>query len=320
MLSSSPVSTPVLRRIDFPRVIGLLLLSATGLYCATPDAGMGTIPERAATPVAYVGNERGTILSYADDDPVVLLDGVRRQARHPPISIIPGGKFAPGLVTATKSAAIAMKASSLNTSTSTTGNYTAYYATLTSDRDLPDVVLMLLVFEESPDGQYTDVPKVALLGKGLGILKAGRSRDISAYFPPLASKRPQRWTVLLFSDGSQIHTSYGNVFLDGLFDVMDRVKLRRAIAERALGDSPIAVYRHFPLRFTDSQKKTYAGQTLNAQVTVSQSGFFDLVRIDGISDDRMVVDLAAQFSFWLFLPPVKNGQAQSTTFVLPIKF
>lgn len=81
----------------------------------------------------------------------------------------------------------------------------------------------------------------------------------------------------------------------------------------------MAVYKHFPLTFSDAQKRMYADQTLKLEVTVSPAGLFDTLRLDGTPDDDLASDLALQLGYWLFLPPVKDGQAQSTTFVLPVK-
>jgi hypothetical protein len=297
----------------------LLVLSASTLRCADFKLTPTTLPERAGIPIAYVGKQKGIFVAYVDDDPIVLIDGARRQVHRPPISVIPGGTFGPGFIAVSGSAALSNTGPSLN-SGNRTYDYTSYFATMTPDRDIPDAILILLVFEASPEGQFTEVPKVALLAKSLGRLKAGKKTDVSAYFPPLESRNPQRWTALIFSGGSQIHTSYGNDVLELLFNLIDRVGQKKAVAGRVAGDFPVAVYRHFPLRFSDRQKKTYAGQTLNLEVTITPDGLFDSLRVDGVNDDTLASDMAAQMTFWLFLPPVKDGQAQSTTFVLPIKF
>jgi hypothetical protein len=301
------------------QLFAILLLSAPTLRCSDFKLSPTTLPERAGIPIAYVGKQRGTLVAYVDGDPIVLIDGARRQVHRPPISVVPGGTFGAGFVTVADSAAQSNSGPTLN-SGNRTYNYTSYFATMTPDRDLPDAILILLVFEVDPEGQFTEIPKVALLAKSLGRLKAGKKTDVSAYFPPLESRNPQRWTALLFSGGSQIHTSYGNDVLELLFNMIDRVGQKKAVAQRVAGDFPVAVYRHFPLKFSDDQKKAYAGQTLNLEVTITPEGLFDTLRIDGVSDDDMARDLAAQMAFWLFLPPVKDGQAQSTTFVLPIKF
>jgi hypothetical protein len=301
-------------------LFGLLFLAATGLRADDFTLGPDPMPERAGIPVAYVSGQRYNIVAYAGNDPVVVINGTAKPVHGAPISVIPGGSFAGASARLASSAAIAMSASSLNTSARGTGDYMAYYAKLTPDQDLPQAFLILLVYLTNPEEKYTDVPKVFLLGTSLGDLRAGRTKDISTYFPPVVSKTPSKWMALVFSRGAQVWTGDGNKPLDWLFDITEHVGQRKAIERRSSGDFPVEVYRRFPLSFTDADKKRLAGQTVNVDVTISPAGAFDVVRVDGDPNDDLEKELAREFSTWLFLPLVKNGQPQSTTVVLPIKF
>lgn len=284
--------------------------------------GLAPMPERAAVPVAYVGQQRCTIVSYKGTDPVVMLDGSPKAVHKAPISVVPGGKFGPGYVAVQHGEAINEREHTRDSTQigPTYAAYTAFYAKMTADRDLPDAFLILLVYEYDKVNPYTQVPRVALLGSNIGKLESGKQRSVKADFPPLNSSMSLRWVALLFSGGVQIKTSDGNGVLDGLFDLTDHVGLTRAIERRNSGDLPLEVFRNFPLKFKDSQKKKYAGQTLDATITIAPSGNFDYLRLEGVDDTELVKDLAGQFGYWLFLPPVKDGQPQSTSVVLPIKF
>jgi hypothetical protein len=304
------------------RLLGLLILSSRCLFCAGVDIGLSPMPERAAIPVAYVGQQRCKIVNYKGDDPIVVLEGAVKVLRKVPISVVPGGNFGPGFVTVEHGETINESVHTRDSTANgpTYASYTAFYAKLTADRDLPDAFLILLVYEYNPSSQYAEVPRVALLGSSIGRLEAGRKKAVTADFPPLNSRMNLRWVAMIFSGGSQIRTSDGNGVLDGLFDLTDHVGLERAMGRRAFGDFPLEVYRNFPLKFSDAQKKKYAGQTLNIAITVAPSGNFDFLTIDGNDDNELAKGLAGQFGHWLFLPAVKNGQAQSTSVVLPIKF
>jgi hypothetical protein len=280
------------------------------------------MPERAGIPVAYINKQRCKIVAYKGVNPVVILDGTAKQVQKVPISVIPGGEFGPGYVTVEHGEAINESEHAWGSTASgpTYAAYTAFYAKMTADRDLPDAFLILLVYEVNPNNQFAEVPRLALLGSSIGRLAAGKKTVVKADFPALNSSMSLRWVALVFSAGSQVRTSDGNGVLESLFDVTDHVGQSRAMARRASGDFPVEVYRRFPLRFRDEEKSKYAGQTVNVTITISPKGTFDYLTVDGTGYDDLSRDLAAQFGFWLFLPPVKDGQPQSTSVELPIKF
>jgi hypothetical protein len=302
-----------------PSLLALLTVSAANLYCSDSHSVAAALPERAGILVAYVGTQRVPVVKYRGDDPIVNMDRGYKQVHFPPISVIAGGTFGGGFVTITHSHTHVLNDQDWKNVTNPATVNIEYEATISSDTDLSDVVLVLVMFEIGPYGPETAAPKVSFLGSDLGNLKAGKKKFIQSYFPRIDSNTNLGTTALLFSGGRQIRSSYGNRALDGLFDWMDRVSLKKAISERVSGDHSLAVYRYFPLIFSDAQKKKYAGQTLALQITITASGYFDSVRIEGVSDMDVQNDLAAQLAFWLFLPPVKSSRVQPATFALPVE-
>jgi hypothetical protein len=94
--------------------------------------------------------------------------------------------------------------------------YTSFSGTLTSDRDLSDVFMILLLYEDL-DKNDARVPKVWIVGTEIGHLEAGKAHPFNETTPLVAfSENPIRWTTLVFSGGVQIPSTGGNKVADEL--------------------------------------------------------------------------------------------------------
>jgi hypothetical protein len=302
------------------RLLGLLALSAPSLH----PAGLGqvtiAIPERPGIPIVHFNGQKAKVIAFRGTDAMIMDKGAARSALGMPISIIPGDEFGPGLITIERSHAGSVSIGGRDSDKPTNLDYTAFYAKVVADRDLSDVFLVFLVYEASRDGKYDEVPRVSLQGLGIGKLEAGKARTIDTNFRMLSSSSPLRWTALFFSGGSQIRTTEGNEVLDGLFEMIDRAGLLKVIGERSSGDYPLMIYRHFPLSFRDAEKTKFAGRTVDILIKIAPTGYFDSLVTEGVHDQFFADSIARQLSFWLFIPPIKDGVPQAASIVLPIKF
>jgi hypothetical protein len=267
--------------------------------------------------VAYLGKQRYQIISYKDQKPVVMSsDGHRMTTMEPRISIVPGKDYAAGLITIDQFSGIS-DGGSASDSLNSGLNISVRFA---ADRDLADVFVIFMVFEADPTGAYDEVPQVAFKGTSAGALKAGVMKDMSFHFDGLSSQRTMRCVPLFFVGGAQVNTAGGNAVLNGIFDVVDRVGLRRVIGERKSGDFPMSVYRRFPLNFDGRFAALYQGKTVNVTVNITPEGHFWTLGPVAAADQDLADDLSGQLQYWLFVPKISKGRPEATTIVVPLKF
>lgn len=306
--------------MKLPVPAAFLLLSATGLLGAELRSVMGPMPARPGIPVAYVDGQRLVIVAYKGTHPVVVSKGTRTTLHDARVAIIPGETFAPGIVRIDKAeAAVETNTERINGEYSQQ-RFSTFYGKVTADRDLPDVFVILLVFEDL-DGDYSGAPKVAIMGTSIGRMEAGATKTLSADFPPLDSKRQLHWAALVYSGGVQVHSGGGGEgLLDNLFDMVDHVALQKVIEERRFGNYPLMVLRRFPLKFDADMKQKYSGRTVNLTVLITASGTLDYVQSDSAEDDLVAREVARQVGTWLFIPKIENGGPLESSVVLPIKF
>jgi hypothetical protein len=298
---------------------GLILLGGAPARAQVVISSGNVLPERPGLAVAYVGGRRLPIVAFDGHSPVVAAEGSRRTGRDAPISIVPGGGFGAGFVAVKEAEANREQLTYDIYGSKSTRAFTAFDATLTADRDMDDVYLLLLVYEDL-GGIYDTAPKVAIVGTGVGRLEAGRQRSVSAEFPPMNSAQKLYWTALIFSGGSAIRSTRGNSVLDALFDAVDHVGLKKAIAGRSSGSHPPMVYRYFPLKFGDDLRGRLAGQTVNLRIRVAPDGTFDYLDASAGVDPSLAAEAAAQLRQWLFVPRIKDGSAEEGSVVLPVRF
>ena len=280
------------------------------------------MPERFAVPVARLKGQRLTIVDFRSEVPRVVVDGKEVPA-EPGISLVPGDSFAPGFINVTGG----------SVSTDIYENYlevgdngkpldTRYKATLTADRDLQKVFLLFLLFEDT-DGDFSEVPRLTMTDFAVGKLKGGSAKSVDFRFAPLLKRNSAKrmvWTVLAFSAGAQIKTSYGNGVLNAFFDSLDRVQRQKMIAQRSTGTFPLGLVRRFPITFSDELKQRFVGRTLNISADISADGELDGVDAEDPEGNEVALAAEAQLRYWLFLPRVVDGRPRPSTVVLPIKF
>jgi hypothetical protein len=308
-------------RLNVRYWIAALVLSATRLLGDNLIPDVNAFPERPGVAYALIDGQRSKIVGYRERDPQVIVNGARISARGAEVTVAPSTAFGQGLVTFEHAEAGSVTTSYVYGGMSA-GKFadTEFYAKVTADRDLADVFMILVVFEKFKEANPEETPRVAILGSSIGQLQAGRKKSIHGIFPPLKSDKPLYWAALIFSEGLQIRSNEGNEALDGLFDIMDHAGLRKVIEERIVGDYPCKVYRSSPLKFGGELRRKYVGQTMKARVEVSPSGFVESVQIDDSLDPVLEGAVANQLSYWLFLPRIIGGRAQSASVLLPIKF
>lgn len=167
-------------------------------------------------------------------DPIAIVDGKAAVPtdRLTKISIVPGKAFGKGFVTVVNNVfrAFLYRPDALTTLDSgfTYGphgsdltihsGYTSFSGSLTADRDLSDVSMVLLLYEEL-DKNDPRIPKVWIVGTEIGHLEAGKAHAFNESTPLVAySQNPIRWTTLVFSGGTQIPSTGGNQVVDVLLD------------------------------------------------------------------------------------------------------
>lgn len=297
---------------------GWLIVVAT-VFAMTAGRARADLPERPGIPVVYVEGKKCLIVGFSGTTPVALVNGEKKRSSSDHTSIVPGERFADGMVKVSEAHGYNETSDYNMMGTHTVDRYFIFNGTLTADRDLKDVFILLLDFEDL--GTAYDVPpRIAILGKSVGDLVANKEKTIDADFPQLKTKARTRWTLLLFSGGIAVHTSYGNRTLDGLFNLEDHVGLQKAIAARNSGNLQVMIYRHFPFKFVDEIKAKYAGKTVKLRLRISEDGTLDNIENGNELDPSLARDATFQLSNWLFVPAVQDGRAVEATATIPLKF
>lgn len=298
----------------------LLVLSTPGLFAGEMRSTMRQMPDRPGIPVAYVDGQRLVVVAFKGTNPVVVSKGARTTLHDAHVTIIPGEGFAPGVVTIDKAEAVSMTRTTTFDFEASRQQYTTFDGKVTADRDMSDVYLILLVFEDL-NGDYSGAPKVAILGTSLGSLAAGVKKQVGVNFPPLTSKMQLHWAALIYSGGMQVHSSGdSDGLLSALFETVDQVGLQKAISDRRYGDHPLMVFRRFPLKFDADLKQRYAGKTMNMTALIAASGRLDYIQADSAEDEELAREVASQVGTWLFVPRIVNGGPLESSVVIPIKF
>jgi hypothetical protein len=168
-------------------------------------------------------------------DPIVIVDGkaVVLFDRLTKVSIARGKEFGKGFVTVVDNVFLAHNYRSVNVTTLDSGysygayggsdlsahrGFTSFTGTLTADRDLSDVTMILLLYEEL-DKNDARPPKVWIVGTEIGHLEAGKAHRFNESTPLVPySDNPIGWTTLVFSGGLQIPSTGGNQVVNGLLD------------------------------------------------------------------------------------------------------
>jgi TonB family protein len=277
------------------------------------DAGT---PDRPLTPITWVGDTPAKIVGYKGEDPVVELNGSRTTQRHSFVSVVPGRDFAPGVVVFEDANAGGAEDPVHPGETS----YTHFSAKVTADRGMPDTFLMLIFYSATANGAFRQDPQAMFFGMDVGPLEAGKKKSISTDLPSLSTQGNGRYIAAIFSGGLQVRADSGNTSIDDLLEAFDVSDLKAEIAKRKSGDFPLSVFRHFPLKFSAELKQRLAGQTLNVRARVSPEGFFEQLDPVAPIDPALAAAASAQLRFWLFIPRIRGGAPQASTFVLPLKF
>ena len=309
------------------RLPHLLLLGA--LACAAAIAQPVDFTPAPARPVVpFVKLETGFAPMAAidrSDWPTALVEGksVRAEDRNT-YAFLAGDTFAPGHVAVTQLEITNWSTQYTdgdNVPFSSIPTHSVVSAKLTSDIDIEDASILLLVFDSD---QSTDsVPAFGASPRHVGKLRAGKGKKIQLKFPPLGGSRRWAWSIVVFSGGQQIRSSGDNAHaLPRFLDITERFRHAQKLSERRRGpDAAVGLFRRMPFEFSDELKQRYAGQSLMAAVDIDRDGEVSRVRLLGdLSDPALRQAVVSSLRLWLFLPPLKNGSEIGTTVHVPIKF
>ncbi len=175
---------------------------------------------------------------FATTDPIAIVDGKTVVARDPDtkVSIMPGRRFAKGFVAVVDNVEriFLYRPDMLTTADSgftfgpggsdLTGHrgYINFSGTLTSERDLADVT-MVLVFYEDRNKDDPKIPSIWIVGTSIERLEAGKAYAFNEFTPVVPySDVPIHWTTLVFCKGWQIPSTGGNQVIDELLDRVRR--------------------------------------------------------------------------------------------------
>ncbi len=309
------------------RLPHLLLLGA--LACAAAIAQPVDFTPAPARPVVpFVKLETGFApMATIDrsDWPTALVEGksVRAEDRNT-YAFLAGDTFAPGHVAVTQLEITNWSTQYTdgdNVPFSSIPTHSVVSAKLTSDIDIEDASILLLVFDSD---QSTDsVPAFGASPRHVGKLRAGKAKKIQLKFPPLGGSRRWAWSIVVFSGGQQIRSSGDNAHaLPRFLDITERFRHAQKLSERRRGPARARCEAAGgAVEFSDELKQRYAGQSLMAAVDIDRDGEVSRVRLLGeLSDPALRQAVVSSLRLWLFLPPLKNGSEIGTTVHVPIKF
>lgn len=307
-------------------VISISFLCAGGLFGQTVSAIRKPIADRPVQPIAIHKDQSLPIVAFEKDRPVILLEGERKVVARDAISIRGVWDRTPGMVTVSLRGEFAEANETLGP---LVGKAKALEAEIVSDCDLSDAFALVLVYETLGVLMLGDTD-VQIRGVAIGELAAGQPHRLQIDFPklrrrdnrmPFGSIRPTpRWGLLLFSRGKQIATSLKTAASDSVLEMADGRLFDLTIRERLKSTHSLTVFRSRPLRYSERINQRYAGQALQAKVSVTAMGIVEKVEFPDVSDDELRDSTEHQLRDWLFLPPCANGAVSASTALIPVKF
>lgn len=305
---------------------GSPLLAGSGIPGVTITRAARPVPDRPVQAVAKAKGEVLPVVAFDGEKPVVLVDGARKTLSRQVLSFRSAREQAPGLVAVRVVTQFPEMDSPLGPATN---RERTLEASLTADRDLPDVFALVVVYHTLGNIILTDTD-AAVAGRALGNLTAGEARTVQLNIPTLhwneqivvfhAQPPTSRWGLLLFSRGVQVRSSLGTVATDRILEISDQQLFEAQLKQRLKGKHPVRLFRSWPLVFPDEIRQRYAGRTLQAQVSVSLTGECEQVVFPDNPDRELLDHAETQLKNWLFLPPFEDGLPLRSVVAIPVKF
>jgi hypothetical protein len=194
-----------------------------------------------------------------------------------------------------------------------------YEADLTSETDIDNAYALFVL--PRPSQKPDALPRLAVVARPIGEMKAGKLTHLSAKLPNIAQTGGQDWTVLVYDSGRQVRSTGMGTVMPTYFDQIEATSLKKRIAERVAkgSDAPIAVFRQMPLGLPSDIEAKYHRTTVKVMVGVDSDGHVVSAKPEGLSDPELADAVAKGFGTWLFIPPVKAGAAAPGSAIIPLR-
>jgi hypothetical protein len=194
-----------------------------------------------------------------------------------------------------------------------------FEANLVPDTDIAGAYALLVC--SPPHQKPDDPPSLAIVASQIGDLKAGKQMHLSLVLPKLSDDEGPGWNALVFSAGREVRSTGMGGVLPAYFDRIETLALKKRIAERVAtgADAPVSVFRQMPLGLPDAIMAKYRGTIIKAEVNVNADGRVVSAAPVVNVDSELNEAVGRGFTFWLFLPPVKNGAAAPASVIIPLK-
>lgn len=303
------------------RIIRTATFSVFGaLIAAHLAVGSDTTPRRPTSAFALYRGDMAPVVGADAQRPFVMV-GEKEVRSDVPVTVAIGlGKhFSPGNIEVSNDPvtgwAMTDQGAVINPDTETIN----FRGDLTSDIDLEDVYVVVLVYSANAD--LTQPVRFYGIVSEVDRLEVGKKKAYQAAMFPIKEPGTWRSTMLVFSDGLEVPTNLEGVVINQHLDALDRATLAQKIEKRiAGGDAALALERNFPIQLSDELRSAYTGQTVKVRLEIGTDGNVNSAELAEVEDADLQEAISSQLAHWLFLPSVKNGEAVSQTVVLPVKF
>jgi hypothetical protein len=273
-------------------------------------------PPQPASLYAKVQGQEIQVVAYKDQVPLVMLNGRLSPVPDAQLSFRPSEEFAPGFVRIENPI---LTAQTTKHTFSGTERYSILEAKLTADRELDNVFVVVLVYNDWRS-EFLTPPPARIWGKQVGRMEAGQRKSIAEFFPENKTFHKVQWDLLVYSNGKIVQTSMGTSTLSLLFDTMARDAWQDAYLLLRKSDAAARVFHPLPYIFSEAVRRRHEGQTLIARVHLDNEG--NVLRIDlpDLNDDEFAREARSQLRCWLYLPASTLGKTLSSTVEVPIRF
>jgi hypothetical protein len=302
----------------------LLTLPMLTLAVGAQTVPSPKLPDRPAAALTMYKGNWAPVVGADGNAPIVVANGTQvTLANNAGIVLSVGDRYADGFVTLANVQVIDVptqngpEAASMSIEMKSTHVY--YSVDLTPDVDAPDAYALLISY---PPNQHSDAPPaLATVLHQIGNLTAGKRTHMKVVLPKLNEADGPGWNCLVFTAARQVRSTGMGELLPDYFNRIETASLKKRIADRiAKGvDAPIAAFRQLPLGLPDPIKAKYHGTTVKVDIKVNSDGRVVSARPVGLSDPDLSDSLQKGFADWLFLPPVKDGEATSGNAMIPLK-
>ena len=304
-------------------VLLVVLLLLPRAACGADQLKLDFRPERPAMVYLEEGDEELPLVASADNQPVVMKNGRRTPRGKSQLSIARTDAYAPGKVelrnVETNGHTLQVYSSGGSWTSEKIAVDSRFKVTLQADRDMEDVFVVVLIFDEIGD---PSVPvRYGLWLVDVGHLQAGVPKPISRRFQALAGDERRVVCPIVFSGGRQVQEEHSRQVLPWFFAALDREIHRSLLTRRQQGpDAPPDLFRTFPIELPPALREKYAGRTATVRIRINWEGRVDDVILEQLDDPELDALLQRQLRAWLLLPRIKQGHPIGESIRIPLQF